>query len=107
MKAKNDLLGLFNVRKVLLIASQYDSFMLEEDGSLNDFVGNIYSKKDLGYIPRLLRVSNEQEAMEALKTKSYDLVIYCIRNFKNTTSAFKENLNNGYPKVPLVFLLYN
>jgi hypothetical protein len=38
----------YKVRKVLLVASLYDYFLLEEDGRLTDLLGSAYKQRDLG-----------------------------------------------------------
>ena len=82
MKEKNinyqDLM-LNRVHEILLVASEYDSYILEEDGRLTEQILNEYIGMNLSYAPRLWNASSAVEAIEMLSHRSYDLVIMMIR----------------------------
>jgi hypothetical protein len=63
------------VLEILLVASPYDAYILEEDGSPASKIINEYRGLNLSRPPRLTRVDNARKALEILKTESYDLVI--------------------------------
>ena len=48
---------------VLLIASTYDAFMMEEDGRVEEQLYNEYVSLNLSSPPRVTRVSNISEAL--------------------------------------------
>ena len=54
----------FRVKKFLLVASLYDYFALEEDGRLQDLLLKTYQQWNLGYVPRFVRVSGGENALE-------------------------------------------
>lgn len=60
---------------VLLVASRYDAFMLEEDGRIDEQLYMEYVSLNLSSPPRVTRVSNMNAAVEAMATHHYDLVI--------------------------------
>lgn len=60
---------------VLLVASRYDAFMLEEDGRIDEQLYMEYVSLNLSSPPRVTRVSNMNAAVEAMSTHHYDLVI--------------------------------
>ncbi len=60
---------------VLLIASPYDAFMMEEDGRVEEQLYFEYVSLNLSSPPRVTRVSSSEEAVEALKANHFDLVI--------------------------------
>ena len=60
---------------VLLIASPYDAFMMEEDGRVEEQLYFEYVSLNLSSPPRVTRVSSSAEAVEALKASHFDLVI--------------------------------
>ncbi|MEQ8173067.1 MAG: hypothetical protein ABRQ38_29550, partial [Candidatus Eremiobacterota bacterium] len=62
----------YKVRKVLLVASLYDYFLLEEDGRLTDLLGAAYKQRDLGYVPTLHRIKGGQEALKKLAEEQFD-----------------------------------
>ena len=54
------------VRDILLVASLYDSFILAEDGQLNELILDRYVDLNLRYAPRVRRVSTGAEALAAM-----------------------------------------
>ncbi|MBU0942908.1 MAG: phosphoenolpyruvate synthase/pyruvate phosphate dikinase [Proteobacteria bacterium] len=65
----------FKVREILLVSSPYDAFIMEEDGSLASRIVHEYQGLNLSGAPRLTLVSSGREALEALRRRSFDLVI--------------------------------
>ncbi|MBU1140457.1 MAG: phosphoenolpyruvate synthase/pyruvate phosphate dikinase [Proteobacteria bacterium] len=65
----------FKVREILLVSSPYDAFIMEEDGSLATRIVHEYQGLNLSGPPRLTLVSSGREALEALRRRSFDLVI--------------------------------
>ncbi len=63
------------VLEILLVASAYDAYILEEDGSLASKIINEYRGLNLSRPPRLSRVDDAGKAMEALQSEDFDLVI--------------------------------
>lgn len=60
---------------VLLIASPYDAFMMEEDGRVEEQLYFEYVALNLSSPPRVTRVSSLDKALAALREKHYDLII--------------------------------
>ena len=50
------------IYNVLLYASKYDVFVLEEDGRIDEQIFNEYTSLNLRYAPRFTLVSSEEEA---------------------------------------------
>ena len=63
------------VQDVLLVASHYDAYILEEDGSLASKIINEYSGLNLSRPPRFTKVSSAADAICILDRKRFDLVI--------------------------------
>ncbi len=63
------------VHNVLLVASTYDAFILEEDGRVEEQLFTEYASLNLSSAPRVTRVSSYDEAREALAATRYDLII--------------------------------
>ncbi len=63
------------IREILLVASSYDAFILEEDGSLASRIINEYSGLNLSMPPRVTRTSSAGEALILLNDRAFDLVI--------------------------------
>jgi hypothetical protein len=63
------------VLEILLVASSYDAYILEEDGSLASKIINEYRGLNLSRPPRLTRVDRARRALRMLQESHFDLVI--------------------------------
>lgn len=89
---------------VLLIATPYDAFMLEEDGRVDEQVYFEYVGLNLSSPPRFTMVANYEEAREALATKPFDLII--AMPGVDISETFREavDIDMLYPDIPFVVL---
>jgi len=89
---------------VLLIASPYDAFMMEEDGRVEEQLYFEYVSLNLSSPPRVTRVSHISEALGAMERNDFDLVIAMpgvdITETFDGASVIKE----AHPQVPIVVL---
>ena len=58
------------IYKVLLISSNYDSYMLEEDGRIDEQIFNEYVSLNLRYPPIFIQASSSQKAFRILKLET-------------------------------------
>jgi len=63
------------IHSVLLIASPYDAFIIEEDGRVEEQLFFEYNALNLSAPPRVTRVNDTAEARSLLPTKTFDLII--------------------------------
>ena len=63
------------IRNIILISTDYDLFLLEEEGRLTDHFRDIYIETGSTFIPNIDHASNGQEAIDKVSSRSYDLVI--------------------------------
>ncbi|PJB78000.1 MAG: hypothetical protein CO090_07550, partial [Acidobacteria bacterium CG_4_9_14_3_um_filter_49_7] len=96
----------FHVQEVLLVSSMYDAFLLEEDGRLSQRVFGDFMDLDLHHIPRITRVSSAGEALEALHSGNFDLVITMPRLSDMTPFQFGAKAKAIRPGLPIVLLAY-
>ncbi|MDE6436710.1 MAG: phosphoenolpyruvate synthase, partial [Muribaculaceae bacterium] len=92
------------VFNVLLIASPYEAFMMEEDGRVDDQLYNEYVALNLSSPPRVTRVSNMTEALEMLRTKPFDIIIAMPGGDLSETFDGAALIKAEYPTVPIVVL---
>ncbi|HTY08882.1 MAG TPA: PEP/pyruvate-binding domain-containing protein [Candidatus Edwardsbacteria bacterium] len=97
----------YKVRRVLLVASLYDSFILEEDGRLHDLLGQAYKQRDLGYVPTLSRVTGGAAALQALEREAFDLVVCVQRLGDMDPFTFGKKAKGIHPGLPVVILAFN
>lgn len=89
---------------VLLVASPYDAFMMEEDGRVEEQLYNEYVALNLSSPPRVTRVSTMTEAYEALETKPFDLIIAMPGSDITDTFDGAAAIKAEHPHVPIVVL---
>ncbi|MDE6409831.1 MAG: phosphoenolpyruvate synthase [Muribaculaceae bacterium] len=89
---------------VLLIATPYDAFMLEEDGRVDEQVYFEYVGLNLSSPPRFTMVANYEEAREVLASKPFDLII--AMPGVDISETFREavEIDRLYPDIPFVVL---
>ena len=89
---------------VLLNATQYDAFMLEEDGRVDEQVYFEYVGLNLSSPPRFTMVANYEEAREMLASKPFDLII--AMPGVDISETFREavEIDRLYPDIPFVVL---
>ena len=92
------------IYNVLLIATKYDSFMLEDDGRVDEQIFNEYTSLSLRYPPRFTQVTTEEEALNELKNRNFELII-CMPNMDNRDIfAAATEIKIHYPNIPIVVL---
>ena len=89
---------------VLLVATPYDAFMLEEDGRLEEQIYFEYTSLNLSSPPRFTQVSDYEEAFEELSQKRYDLVIAMPGVDISETFVSARKVKELYPDVAYVVL---
>ncbi|MDR0834388.1 MAG: phosphoenolpyruvate synthase [Candidatus Symbiothrix sp.] len=89
---------------VLLIATRYDAFMLEDDGRIDEQLFNEYTSLGLRYPPRFTQVATEEEALKALENIHFELVV-CMPNMDNVdTFATANHIKSLYAEIPIIVL---
>ncbi len=91
---------------VLLICSNYDAFMLEEDGRINEKIFLEYTSKNLRYPPQFTQASSSEEAFKLLEDKKFDLVITMLNVGKIDAFEMARKVKERYPKIPIVVLTH-
>ncbi len=89
---------------VLLIASPYDAFMMEEDGRVEEQLYFEYVSLNLSSPPRVTRVSSTAEAIQALKSAHFDLVITMPSMDISETFSGAAAIKAVDPNIPVVVL---
>lgn len=93
------------VHNVLLIASPYDTFMLEEDGRVEDAIHREYTDLNLSSPPRFIKVGDFARARERMRYLRPDLVIVMPGVEIGATLQEIASLRHAHPGIPTVLLL--
>ena len=92
------------IYNVLMVASRYDMFILEDDGRVDEQIFNEYTSLNLRYPPRFTQVGNSKEALAELKQNHYELII-CMPNMDNSdTFDLAKQIKARYSDIPVVLL---
>lgn len=89
---------------VLLIASPYDAFMMEEDGRVEEQLYFEYVSLNLSSPPRVTQVNHVSEALNALAIKHYDLIIAMPGVDISETFTGAREIKASYPDIPIIVL---
>ncbi|MDE6556744.1 MAG: response regulator, partial [Duncaniella sp.] len=89
---------------VLLVASAYDAFMMEEDGRVDEQIYMEYTQLNLSSPPRITRALNSQEALGIMAQKHFDLVIMMPGNDVSETFTGARTIKQQYPDQPIIVL---
>lgn len=92
------------IHNVLLIATPYDAFMMEEDGRVEEQVYFEYVSLNLSSPPRFTKVATYAEARCQLQEKSFDLIIAMPGVDISETFHEARQLDALYPDIPFVVL---
>ncbi len=92
------------IQSVLLISSNYDAFMLEEDGRIEEQIFNEYVSLNLRYPPKFILVTTAEKALETLRNESVDLIISMLNIGGMDTYSLSKTIKNTYPTIPIVVL---
>lgn len=89
---------------VLLIASPYDAFMMEEDGRVEEQLYFEYVSLNLSSPPRVVQVSHTDEALEMLSNKNFDLIISMPGVDVSEAFTGARLIKQKYPHIPIIAL---
>lgn len=89
---------------VLLIASEYDIFILEGDGRIDEQIFNEYVSLNLRYPPQFLIASSSAQAFQILKEENIDLVISMLSDGGEDIFDMAKKIKVEYPNIPIVVL---
>jgi CheY-like chemotaxis protein len=94
------------IRKVLVICSSYDFFMLEEDGRIDEQIFNEYVSLNLRYPPVFIHADSARKVMSILENDRIDLIIEMLSIGDVDTFALARQLKEKHPKIPIVVLTH-
>jgi len=100
-------LMLHRVHEILLVASPYDAFILEEDGRLTEQILYEYLGMNLSYAPRVWHADSASIALKMLSSKKYDLVIVMMRIADMDPITFGAKVKDLYPEKPVILLTFD
>ena len=95
------------VTDILLVSSPYEAFIMEEEGRLAERIIHEYRGLNLSRPPMLTWVSTAREAMNALATKKFDLVITMPQVDEMDAYVLGRKIKALNPDLPVYLLIQN
>ena len=105
--ARFDSLMSFKIQNILLVSSLYDIYNLREDGQLADMLVAEYAEFRLSSAPTIKRVDSGSSALEALKSKNYELIIILRTLSDIDPDAFSSQAKELCPGIPIVMMAFH
>src|SRR6516162_3910287 len=98
----------FRVQDILLVSSLYDSFILREDGRLNELlIGESY-ELNLQHVPRITHVKTGAGALELARSDSrFNLIVANLEVEDMTAADLAAEVKRAGLDVPVVVLAYD
>ena len=97
----------YRVHEILLVASLYDSFILESDGSLFEQIYGEYYKLNLTSAPRVTSAYTYDSAVDLLSAKKYDLVIIMASIDVDGPIELAKKIKKSHVDLPILLLAMN
>lgn len=94
------------IYRVLLICSNYDAYMLEEDGRIDEQIFKEYVSLNLRYPPVFVQANSASKAFKILEAGSIDLVISMLSVRETDAFKFSNQVKALYPQIPIVVLTH-
>lgn len=95
------------VLEILLVASPYDAYILEEDGSLASKIMNEYRGLNLSRPPRITWAESARKALGALEGRAYDLVLVMPDLDDMDGVALGRAIKKIRPGLPVILLAHS
>ena len=95
------------VQEILLVASMYDAFTLEEGGRLTELLLNEYRELNLSFAPKVTRASTGEEALALIDARDFDMVITMTRLGDMEATDLATAIKEKCPDLPIYNLAFN
>ncbi len=95
----------FRVKEILLVATLYDAFAIENEGRFSEQVMGEFYHFHLSLLPRVTGVTTYEEAIEKLNEKHFDLIIVMVGVDKKAPMSLSRKVRKDFPYIPIFMLL--
>ncbi|MCT4602139.1 MAG: pyruvate, phosphate dikinase, partial [Marinifilum sp.] len=97
----------YKVKEILLIATYYDAYTIVREGQFSDKIVGEYLQLNLYAAPRFTSVATNEEALEALQNRHYDMVILMAGLDKESPLELSQEIKKVDPEIPVLVLVNN
>ncbi|WP_317168376.1 PEP/pyruvate-binding domain-containing protein, partial [Polaribacter sp. 11A2H] len=95
------------INKVLIVCSNYDFYMLEEDGRIEERIFNEYTSLNLRHPPNFIHANSAKRAIKMMETHQIDIVITWLDIGNYNAFETSKKIKEAYPNVPIAALSHH
>ncbi|MDO9261067.1 MAG: PEP/pyruvate-binding domain-containing protein [Flavobacteriaceae bacterium] len=92
------------IYNALIVCSNYDYYMLEEDGRIDEQIFNEYMALNLLHPPSFMHANTPKKALQMLASEKIDLVIVWLDAGNVTSFETSKLIRQKFPQVPIAAL---
>ncbi len=93
------------IREILLVATVFDAYTLEEDGLISEMIFSEFYQLNLFHAPRITCAYSGEEALDKLRQRPFDLVIMISRTHRLDHRELSRKMKALRPNLPILLLL--
>tara|TARA_R110000868_G_scaffold28686_10_gene107341 strand:+ start:2363 stop:5395 length:3033 start_codon:yes stop_codon:yes gene_type:complete len=94
------------INKILIVCSNYDYYMLEEDGRIDERIFNEYTELNLRYPPNFIHANSAKRAIKLMAEVKIDLVITWLDVGNYNAFETSKEIKRAFPEVPIAALSF-
>jgi CheY-like chemotaxis protein len=95
------------VQNILFVSSLYESFIMAEDGQLNELILSKFLDMNLSQAPNLTRVSNGADALALAQEQSFDVLITSLQLGDMNAVQLTRRVRTAGLDLPVLVLAYD
>lgn len=95
------------VQNILFVSSLYESFIMAEDGQLNELILSKFLDMNLSQAPNLTRVSNGADALALAEAQSFDVLITSLQLGDMNALQLARRVRAAGLDLPILVLAYD
>ncbi len=97
----------FRVQNILFVSSLYESFIMSEDGQLNELILTKFLDLNLSQAPNLTRVPSGAEALELARRQHFDVIITSLQLGDMNAVQLVRQVRDAGLGLPVLVLAYD
>ncbi|MCL7966699.1 MAG: response regulator [marine benthic group bacterium] len=97
----------FRVQNILFVSSLYESFIMAEDGQLNELILTKFLDLNLNQAPNITRVSSGSEALSLARDKRFDVIITSLQLGDMNAAQLARAVREADLDLPVLVLAYD
>ncbi|QZE15880.1 pyruvate, phosphate dikinase [Halosquirtibacter laminarini] len=95
------------VKEILVVATVYDAYSIVREGQFSDKIFGEYLQLNLYASPRFSSVNSQEDALNIIHKKHFDMVIIMAGVDKKSSLEIAENIHFAKSRLPILMLANN